>query len=243
MENKIFISCGIKDGTYSSYDFFWPVLECIPLEFLFSMSSASKFSIIFTSKSAVNLFFEKYSFLFPLPKKRFFFSPNKTKQLEKICAVGDGTKKLIQEKYLPRDYEVLVPKQEGLAGCLTEFSFSNDSTVMIYTALNGKSEEIVRELSTMDLPYSIRLCPIYKLHPFYSDFLESFFKRNNAFNKANIVFHASSGLVLREVFHQLCLYFNRESAYDLPSNILFSIEKASTENAARELNLLDRLVT
>ncbi|MES2614799.1 MAG: hypothetical protein V4591_05240, partial [Bdellovibrionota bacterium] len=190
-----------------------------------------KYSLIFTSKIAVRLFDKK---LIPPPIDK--------SRLEYISAVGSSTANLLKEEIPSQLHEkIIYPENEGLYNLLTQHKFSKQSTLFVFTALNGKSQETVQRVRQEGLELQFQIIPTYKLESHASHFLAEYFASEIPSTHNPIVFECGSGLVLKEVVLQLRQFFSCENDNNLPSFIYFTAEKQSVKNEIQALDLVDRI--
>ncbi len=214
----VHIHCGIEGSEQHCQDKFWPVLQAVPLPYSWLPKVNKKYSAVFTSKIAVE-FFSQWSLL---------------RNAEFLCAVGPQTAHLIASKMHPACSNVLAsvfyPQGEGLLNVLTQASFSPSSVVFIFTALNGKTESTLKEISLLKLPFDCKMLPLYKLELFENNFLQELFQDTDCIKNAEFVFHCRSGMVVNAAVKQLKKFFGCDSSSLLPSCYYFSGKKKTVQN-------------
>ena len=233
---EVFVNCGVKYNSNSEINMFWYVLKAIPLAFSINLSEQNKFSLVFTSQTAVGLFFDS--------QKEILVNIFQNKSLEKSCAVGKETSLYLEQnykKYFPNEQinPVFFKEKEGLFYLLCNNTFAQNSTVFILTAVNGKTDDVLQKISALNLNFNCIKIPIYKLEPNYSSFLQELFIQVDT----KFIFNCKSGQVLNEVVSQLLTFFHCKAVHELPSDIYFSIDKSSTKKAAQMNEVVDRLWT
>lgn len=209
------------------------MLEAIPLNFSWNIPQNEKYSMVFTSKIAVQLFAQKTNF--PVEQ-------GSLKDLELIGAVGKSTADAICNE-LGIQKNILVPKEEGLLSLLSQTPFQYAHHVFIFTAFNGKTPETLQKISLSPLNSKYTMVQVYKLEPNQCHFLDSLLSKNFTNPMTDLVFCCRSGMVLRAVVHELMRYFSCSQAHFLPSSIYFCVDKQSTKKSLQAFNLIDRVLS
>ncbi|KAB8033241.1 hypothetical protein [Fluviispira multicolorata] len=247
MENKnqvIHIECGVLgDVARNSSHFFWPVFQFKILQTNWSPPQNENFSIIFTSKIALNSF---YSHVLPKYTCKNFWN-----NLVSICAVGNNTaelvKKTLPDYFFKQTKEVFSPLQKnGLQPILLRRElFSKCSQVFIFTSQLGKSFQIVDDMKDQ-CHFQCEVVPLYTLIETNIEFKEtSFHTKLQLEKKSNqqLVFYCRSGQILKRVVSLLVQLFNVTEAGKLPSFVFFSTWEQSANELLLELNLIDRKIS
>jgi hypothetical protein len=258
----IYIHCGIKDYDTEGQNLFWPVLKAIPLAYSWSPDKNKKFSLVFTSKIAVKIVFkmdpvvsakasprddrEKFPEGFPWNGKGILRN-----NCEHICAVGRSTAELLKLILTSWQKPILYPQEEGLFNLLTETSFTAESIVYIFTALNGKTAETLdsracendnlRRSENNNRDFVACPVPVYKLVLFQSQ--DNFLKQLFLEPDKKYIFCCRSAQVLRAAVTLLQNFFSCSEPKNLPKNVFFRGEKQSVQNEIQSLDLIDRILS
>lgn len=213
-------------------------------ECLWKPSRSSPFSIIFTSKNALKIFLNHI-----LPHCN---EPSQWELRESVAAVGSATAEMAEchlpQFLLAKCASVFFPKlRHGLESLLNEENvFSDLSEIVIFTSLNGKTNEIIKNFKNKK-NFSFKIAPIYTLAPLNADF-SSLFKKFNFENKreeiskCRIIFYCKSGYVLHHLVCLLMKYFKVSSPQKLPLFVYFNTWEKSAYDALCDLNLIDRKI-
>ena len=206
------VRCGLlNDPTHQINDetFFWPVAQAVPLQVSLDKSFFNHpFSLIFTSKPSVHFFseniFRQYGVDF--------------KQCVGVYCVGFKTKEYFTTIFSSQNNIpcTFFSKKMGIQNLIEECRLTNKTeTLLFFTALIGKTKDVVREAS---LKASTQIVPLYDLIPYKSDFLKNLFSQNPN-GVRNTVFKCYSGRILETAATFLMNYFDCRDIHDLPKFI------------------------
>ncbi len=223
-----FIRCGLEHDILlytEQKKLFWPVAKAIPLPVLVDKALfAEPFVLIFSSKTAVQFFFEN---IYNIEKTLF-------KNCRKIYCVGRQTKEFFQKTFEHLQYpDICFSEKMGIQNVLDEFNLTISQEKLYFCiAAEGKTRKIVENTNFKSAHQMIFL---YKLTAYKSDFLYKFFEVNGKFNaQIEYWFECYSGQIYQYTAEFLLDYFNCNAIVQLPTNIKISAIGASTIEKERQ---------
>jgi len=229
------IQCGLKYSIGESSnktEEFWPVAEAFALPIVLDKQSFdSEFSFVFSSKTAVQFFYEK---IYALNKDIF-------KSCVSIYCVGHKTREYFQSLFSNEniDTSIFCAKQTGMQNLFDEFHLNQLKEKIIFVTIHdGKSREVIANHHFINQHIVI---PIYDLRPYKTNFLNNLFNLSEntdtgalKFEK-NYSFECYSGRIFNYAASFLMEFFKCDHITDLPQNIQMSAIGASAREQERKL--------
>ncbi len=223
------VHCGVLNHPSTpARGFFFPVLQAKYIHSEFNLKLQQPYALIFTSAIAVQAFFCVQT----LSVHQILENLN----LISIFCVGNQTTEYLKEKLRQYNFtgiqQKLSPalKHEGLEAVLKELNGYFTDAAYVLTSLEGKTKTILQETNFSFQVYPIFLYELIALNDF------SWLSRLNS--KDSIIFHCRSGKVLGATVNLVCQYYKIPSPKELTDQFLFSLEKKSAADKARDLGLI-----